>query len=96
MQQKDVELAKKFFMSMGINLNPIKVSCDDILEWGYGGSGPSQLAWCILRECGLTKPQTERLYMRFKADVVANLPRDGFTITRQQVMNWVKQAGPGN
>jgi hypothetical protein len=65
------------------------------LEWGYGGSGPSQLAWCILRECGLTQPQTAKLYMQFKSEVVANLPRDGFTLTRQQVMNWVKKTGPG-
>jgi hypothetical protein len=65
------------------------------LEWGYGGSGPSQLAWCLLRECGLTKPQTEALYMRFKADVIANLPREGFTLTKKQVMDWVKKSGPG-
>lgn len=65
------------------------------LEWGYGGSGPSQLAWCILRECGLTQPQAAKLYMQFKADVIANLPRDGFTLTKQQVMDWVKKYGPG-
>lgn len=65
------------------------------LEWGYGGSGPSQLAWCILRECGLTQPQAARLYMQFKADVIANLPSDGFTLTVQQVMDWVKKSGPG-
>ena len=34
MQQQDVELAKKFFMSMGMNLDPIKVTSDDILEMG--------------------------------------------------------------
>lgn len=65
------------------------------LEWGYGGSGPAQLAWCILRECGLTQPQTAKLYMQFKADVIANLPRAGFTLTKQEVMNWVKTSGPG-
>lgn len=66
------------------------------LEWGYGGSGPSQLAWCMLRECGLTQPQAARLYMQFKADVVANLPREGFTLTVKQVMDWVNQhGGPG-
>lgn len=66
------------------------------LEWGYGGSGPSQLAWCMLRECGLTQPQAAKLYMQFKADVVANLPRDGFTLTVKQIMDWVNQhGGPG-
>ncbi len=67
------------------------------LEWGYGGSGPAQLAWCILRECGLTQSQVETLYMQFKADVVANLPRDGFVLTRAKIMEWVGQHGaPGN
>lgn len=65
------------------------------LEWGYGGSGPSQLAWCILRECGLTQPQAAKLYMQFKAEVIAKLPHDGFTLTTNEVMNWVRKAGPG-
>lgn len=65
------------------------------LEWGYSGSGPSQLAWCILRECGLTQPQAAKLYLKFKADVIANLPRDGFTLTVKWVMDWVKKNGPG-
>lgn len=65
------------------------------LEWGYCGSGPSQLAWCILRECGLTQPQASKLYMQFKSDVIANLPRNGFTMTKQLVMDWIEKSGPG-
>lgn len=64
------------------------------LEWGYNGSGPSQLAWCILRECGLTKEQTRENYMSFKRDVISKL-EERFNLTRESVMNWVKQHGLG-
>lgn len=60
-------------------------------EWGYNGSGPSQLAWCILRECGLTKEQTQQYYMDFKKDVISQL-KDSFHLTRESVMTWVKKA----
>lgn len=63
------------------------------LEWGYAGSGPSQLAWCLLRECGLTKPQAEKLYMQFKTEVIANLPKDGFVLTQDEIMNWIRGLG---
>lgn len=65
-------------------------------EWGYGGSGPAQLAWCILRECGLTKAQCEKLYQKFKAEVITGLNQaSGFEITTEQIMAWVSKQGPG-
>lgn len=65
------------------------------LEWGYGGSGPAQLAYCLLRECGLTKPQANKLYQQFKADVVAQMNHGGgFEITKEQILEWVKNPAP--
>ena len=62
------------------------------LEWGYGGSGPAQLAWCLLREVGLTKPQTQSLYQLFKAEVIATFSHTaGFDLTREQILEWVKK-----
>jgi hypothetical protein len=60
-------------------------------EWGYSGSGPAQLAWCLLRECGLTQEQTQTVYMRFKAEVVAKFSQE-FTITKEEILNWVSKA----
>ena len=48
-------------------------------NWGYGGSGPAQLALAILLE----KYNTEtalRYYQTFKWEVIANLPSENFEI----------------
>lgn len=62
-------------------------------SWGYGGSGPSQLALAILLAAGLDSDHTEtwpggtaeRLYHRFKDEFIAPLrdedgPLDHFEI----------------
>lgn len=108
-------------------------------EWGYGGSGPAELARCILidvlgdaakcprclgtdricREClepsSIHGQQGEPRcaatgaehrygtcfdcdggytigapgYQRFKAEVIAHLPRDGFDLSEQDVRDWL-------
>ena len=62
------------------------------LEWGYGGSGPAQLAWCLLREAGLTRPQTQLLYQQFKAEVVSRFNNSGFEITKKDILQWTKNS----
>ena len=50
-------------------------------EWGYGGSGPSQLALAILADhCG-NDEEAINLYQRFKWAVIAHLPRHGWVLT---------------
>lgn len=44
-------------------------------EWGYGGSGPAQLALAILADALGDRPALE-LYQEFKWEVVAWRPRD--------------------
>lgn len=59
-------------------------------EWGYGGSGPAQLALAILSD--VLKPHddlTQRLYQDFKSDVIAGLPKEGWTLTEAEVLRWV-------
>ena len=59
-------------------------------EWGYGGSGPAQLALAILVE--LTRPNVQEaveLHQAFKRDVIARLPRDGWSLTEAEVFNWI-------
>lgn len=59
----------------------------DGFEWGYAGSGPSQLALAILADH--FGPGRERLatalYVDFKFAVVARLPHDGWTLTAEQI-----------
>ena len=52
----------------------------DGFNWGYGGSGPSQLALALALE--LTDDEEVALahYQKFKRDVIAKLPQEDFII----------------
>lgn len=74
-------------------------------SWGYAGSGPSDLARCILADhLGLAPlgtrraiygvdaiPEIDGLYHQFKFDVIARLPKDGgsWTLTGEDVETWL-------
>lgn len=54
-------------------------------EWGYGGSGPAQLALAILADClGNDMAALER-YQRYKEVVIARLPYRSWTLTSQEI-----------
>lgn len=57
-------------------------------EWGYGGSGPADLALNVL---GLFVPPPEawRLHQRFKWAVIARIPREGGVIEPDAVRAWI-------
>lgn len=59
-------------------------------EWGYGGSGPAELARAILMEVYPNDEEVRhpRCYQRFKTDVVVTLPREGFTLLTPEVRAW--------
>lgn len=62
------------------------------MEWGYGGSGPADLAYSIL--CTVTDPATaERYHQAFKWDFVARLNSDRWEIDRHQVERWLAETG---
>ena len=61
------------------------------IEWGYGGSGPADLALSVL--LALTDEQAANaLYHRFKHEVVAAVPEDGGVLRAADVRRWVKRA----
>jgi hypothetical protein len=54
-------------------------------EWGYGGSGPAQLALAILADhCG-NDEDALNLYQRFKWAVIAGLPWHSWTLTNREI-----------
>ena len=54
-------------------------------EWGYGGSGPAQLALALLADhCG-NDEQAFNFHHRFKWAVIAELPRRRWTLTGQEI-----------
>ena len=58
-------------------------------EWGYGGSGPSQLALALLLEAGLSGDEAQALYMRYKFDVISSLDWED-TLRGADVLDWIE------
>lgn len=57
-------------------------------EWGYGGSGPADLALNILL-LFTDKETALRLYQDFKWQFVARVPREGGIIRREDILRWL-------
>jgi hypothetical protein len=62
----------------------------DGFEWGYGGSGPAQLALAILADHLGNDEQALNLYQRFKWEVIAKLPKHKWTLTSQDIEQAIK------
>ncbi len=60
------------------------------MEWGYGGSGPSDLARSILADFAGIKV-ADMFYQEFKWDFIAKQAEKGFKITGQEILNWLKR-----
>jgi len=80
----------------GQNLSPsrsqrVRNHSPDGFMWGYGGSGPAQLALAILLE--ITDQKTaQALYQQFKWEVIALLPQElHFTLPVKTVIDWVEE-----
>ena len=58
------------------------------IEWGYGGSGPADLALSILTQYA-GQEFADRHYQQFKFDVIASIPREGGTITVEKIEQWI-------
>lgn len=82
------------------NLDPRHHYCKhspDGFAWGYGGSGPAQLAFAILADHLDDNEQAESMYQQFKWAVIAAAPRDEPFYLREDVVarwvdTWRKQA----
>lgn len=65
----------------------------DGFEWNYAGSGPSELARCILWDhLGFDPPRP--LAQRFKFKFIAPAPFDGFRITAAEIARWLASVVP--
>src|SRR5690606_35743395 len=60
------------------------------MEWGYGGSGPSDLARSILADFAGIKV-ADMFYQEFKWDFIAKQPEKGFQISGQEILDWLKR-----
>ena len=58
----------------------------DGFEWGYGGSGPAQLALSLLADALQDDQRALSLYQRFKWKWIVNRPRSDWTITQDELI----------
>ena len=56
------------------------------MSWGYGGSGPADLALTIMTMFGYPE-----LYQDFKWEIVAKLPLEKFTLSKSDIQQWIKK-----
>jgi hypothetical protein len=61
------------------------------LEWGYGGSGPAQLALALLSDALRDDDSAVALHQWFKHDVVSRLPHDAWIIRASDIDKWLEQ-----
>lgn len=59
--------------------------------WGYGGSGPAQLALAILLTV-TDEATAERYYQKFKWDVLAPLEVDRWVLDAGDILSWLESA----
>jgi hypothetical protein len=52
-----------------------------LAEWGYSGSGPSQLALGLAADVLGDDEAAQDVYQQFKFKLVSRLPHDGWSLT---------------
>jgi hypothetical protein len=62
-------------------------------EWGYGGSGPAQLALALLADALGDDQRALRLHQRFKFAFVTKLDGDSWTMRAAVVREWAAAIG---
>lgn len=63
-------------------------------EWGYGGSGPAQLALALLADCLGDAETALRFYQEFKQEVVTGLGTS-WTLIEQEIRQFVESRRNG-
>jgi len=59
--------------------------------WGYGGSGPAQLALALLLEF-TNEDEAQDLYQDFKAERIALIPQDeNFVMHDAEIFRWLEE-----
>ncbi len=77
-------------------LHHINRHSPDGFQWGYGGSGPSDLALAIMTDYfyrqGVAKSLEEAngCYQDFKWTFIQPILEDGWTITGTQIREWIE------
>ena len=60
--------------------------------WGYGGSGPAQLALALLLEIARNTEMALLWYQDVKRHIIARLPQADFTLDSQEIIDFIVTA----
>lgn len=71
----------------------IKFHSPSGFEWGYGGSGPADLALNILYAITGDRELAMQYHQQFKWDFIARVPREGGVIKRDDILKWLEGKG---
>lgn len=58
----------------------------DGFEWGYGGSGPAQLAFALCLDVLGDPKEAELIYHDLKRSLIQYLPREGWEMDRENLV----------
>src|SRR5260370_42523662 len=58
-------------------------------EWGYGGSGPAQLALALLADCLGNDEAAVALHQEFKSAIIVKFPAATWSLTSEDVLRVV-------
>lgn len=78
---------EKYALRLGPSLRVVNHSPTGF-NWGYGGSGPAQLALGLLLDVTGDKDLADRLHQNFKWEKVAKF-EDEWEITSEEIQAWI-------
>ena len=83
-------VGSKVVLVNGKRLKHINKHSPSGFNWGYGGSGPADLARSILNDL-YGKEVADRLYQKFKWAFIAELPQgEDWELTEEDIEHWRK------
>jgi hypothetical protein len=59
-------------------------------EWGYGGSGPAQLALALAADVLGDDDRAQAVYQRLKFKLVGSLPREGWVVSEDRIRSAIE------
>lgn len=66
----------------------IRSHSPDGFNWGYGGSGPAQLALALLMDCCKDAYFAESHYQDFKRAVISRIEGDEWELSDRDILFW--------
>jgi len=89
-QRTDKEFCERNLVLVnGKELKHYVMHSPDGFEWGYGGSGPSELSRCILIDYFGSISEANKYYQKFKCDVISKIKGISWVITSDDIKNWL-------